>query len=417
MIIQFSILLLLVGATGYETRRLALAGRAQPPAPRETAPSRDLASAWTLALLALGVGLRYLVGLRGHNYDVESYLIVSDIYATGNNVYAFTGRYNYGPIWLHILGLLSWLSFQSADSMQAFLTLLTTLMTLADLGIFYVLRRKVSTRAGLLFFLNPIAIIISGYHRQFDNLALLVGLLAVLCWERAGRQWGKRKLLALGILGLSLVVKHVLIVFPLWLAFYEKSWRRRALVVALPLAIFFASFLPYWSDSNGGVLKNVFGHAASQTATFWKYFATCLTTLTQHLLGLQPKTLFLLTMAGGALLFKRDAPFRALATYVCVLLICSSSMENQYLAIPLLYVSIFPNSFFGLYTLFGAYYLCYSKQGLQFEALARIIPFDIQTLPDFYFVLTLLLGFIVAEYGKHIGAALHRRLNSPATTP
>jgi hypothetical protein len=409
MTVQIAIFVLLMGASLLEYRRLLALGRGEP---SWTWTSAKVSTAWVALLLLLGVGLRFLVGLRGHNFDVESYLIVSDIYRTGNNVYAYTGRYNYAPLWFHVLGFLSWISLKTGDAdtaLRVFLTLLTALFTLADLAIFFLLRRRISPVAGLLYFLNPISIIISGYHRQFDNLAILLGLIAVLVWERSGKEWGKNRLLALALLGLSLATKHVLILFPLWLAFQETTWRRRALIAALPLAIFFISFLPYLPGDNGGILKNVFGHKASQTATFWKYFATCPTMLANHLAGLEPKTLFLASMAGAAYLFRREPVFRLLATYLCLLLILSSAMELQYLAIPLLFVSCYPNAFFGVYTIFSVYFLSYAKYGLHFEALKAFVPLNIAGAPDFYFVLPLLLGFVVAAWGAPLGALLARR--------
>lgn len=409
MIAQIVIVALLAGAFLIEGRRILASGQGRP---TWTWTAAEPSTVWIAALLFLGVGLRYLAGLRGFNYDVESYQLVSDILRSGNNVYAHTSRYNYAPLWFNILGLFSWISLKAGDlddAMRIFLALLTTLLTLVDLAIFFLLRRRFSSVVGLLYFLNPISILISGFHRQFDNLAILIGLIAVLIWERSGKEWDRNRLLALALLGLSLVAKHVLIFFPLWLAFQEKGWRRRALILGIPLAIFLLSFLPYFPGDNGGILKNVFGHKASQSATFWRYFATSLTMLANQLANVEPRTLFLCSMAGCGWFFRREPVFTLLATYLCLMVILSSAVEIQYLAIPLLYVSYRPNAFFAVYSFFGAYYISYAVQGMRFIALKQYVPMHIDVFPDFYFILTLLLGFAVATWGAPLGAWLVKR--------
>jgi len=406
MIARLTIFGLILLATSIETVRLLpqeqrpaclrwFFGRAEAAA---SAPRRGRSVGLVLGLLGLGVLLRYVAGLRGFNYDVESYFRVSELYEHGMNVYANTGRYNYGPLWFHVLGFFRWVSSYSVDPPSTFTTLLTTLLTLVDLGIFLLLQKRVSTVAGLIYFLNPISIIISGYHRQFDNAALLLGLGAVLLWERGGKDFGRFKFASLVLLGFSLMLKHILFLFPLWMAFFEKEWRKRLLIVALPCLIFLAGFLPYWSEGSEGILRGVFGHSSSQTATFWKYFVTGLSLLADQLLGLDPKRLFILSLASAALWMKRATLFDSFICYICLLIILSSAIENQYLAIPAMFIAVYINSFLILYILFSSYFLAYTKYGLQLYPFEDAIPYDIRMSADLYFVFALLVGFVVAIY-------------------
>ena len=82
--------------------------------------------------------------------------------------------------------------------------------------------KNYSLKIGLLFFLNPISIIITGHHNQFTNFALLFGFLSVLLYEKNNLNF--KIILPLIIMGLSLSVKHVLIFFPIWWAFKEKRF-------------------------------------------------------------------------------------------------------------------------------------------------------------------------------------------------
>ena len=79
--------------------------------------------------------------------------------------------------------------------------------------------------------------LISSYHLQFDNLAILLLLTAVVLFERA------KELPAALALAASLLIKHVTVLHPL--LFRRQPGWRGLLPVALPYAVFVAAFLPY----------------------------------------------------------------------------------------------------------------------------------------------------------------------------
>ncbi len=43
------------------------------------------------------------VSSLGHTYDFDSYRLVANAITYGKNVYAWTPRYNYGPVWFNLL--------------------------------------------------------------------------------------------------------------------------------------------------------------------------------------------------------------------------------------------------------------------------------------------------------------------------
>ncbi len=149
--------------------------------PPVTADSDKIPSVTVVVLLA-GALARPWVATRGHNFDFESWLIAADIFSHGGNIYAETSRYIYGPVWFLLLGILWPIARLFPDSALAFRYILPCFLTLADIGIFFVLRRKFGPIAAVLFFLNPISIVISGYQVQVDNIAILLGSWAMELW-------------------------------------------------------------------------------------------------------------------------------------------------------------------------------------------------------------------------------------------
>src|SRR5579859_6127536 len=175
---------------------------------------------WVGVVLLVGLAARGFFATLGHNYDFESCRVIAGLMEEGKNVYANTDRYNYGPV---LFNLLYVLDVVAGRNPEVFRGLLVALLSLADAGIAWILWRKYGLRAGVLFFLNPVSIMITGYHNQFDNVAVLLGLCSVILYgEDFAKRPGGRQYGALGILGLSLMTKHLLFVFPLWLAVKQK---------------------------------------------------------------------------------------------------------------------------------------------------------------------------------------------------
>jgi hypothetical protein len=316
--------------------------------------SRPAAPLLVWVVIILGVALRLLAPLRGHNYDVDSYRIVADIVAAGGNVYNGTTRYNYGPIWFHILhglDLLPWFGDGNALRWKV-----ATFLTVVDVGLFVFLLRRYSLAVAALFFLNPISIIITGYHSQFDNVAVLLGLLAAASYGDA-RGRGVRALALVG-LGLSLSVKHILFMFPFWLAFKERGWRAKSAVILIPYLVFLGGFLFYLPGIEG-IAKNVFGYRSFDNAPLWSIF------LPDAVLSVVPKFL----LFAGALFvlgfyWRKKSALDSLHFYLISLVVFSSALANQYLAICTPSIAVLWNWGYALYTVAATAFLVVEKSGL-----------------------------------------------------
>jgi hypothetical protein len=214
-----------------------------------------------VAAIAVGLAGRIALAAAGHNYDLESWQLVAGLCSEGKSVYASTTRYNYGPIWAWVVsGLMQLAGLLRVGPGEGFHILVAAFLGTVDVLVSVVVVSGYSYTAGLVFLLAPIGFLVSGYHSQFDNLALLVALLG---WRLVrGDHPGLARLMSSAVLiGLSLVVKHILLFFPIWLLFRPSLGpvRRRIAYVALAYACFAASFAPWLFDgaSRAGIVANV----------------------------------------------------------------------------------------------------------------------------------------------------------------
>ncbi len=214
-----------------------------------------------LLAMGIGVGLRlYLAACYYGNYDQQSFEIVAGIVRRGGNVYAETHRYNYSPLWSYCLLALSHISEWSSLEFHFVVRAFATVVDLADAALIALLAGRVASRkmstAFAFYLLNPVAILLTGFHGQFENLALLPLLAGTyLCTVHPKRPPG----MSVWLLGtLAILVKHIT-AFGVWMLFvYAFPTRRRALGMAvLSMMLFSASFLPYLSEGAAGIIANV----------------------------------------------------------------------------------------------------------------------------------------------------------------
>lgn len=324
---------------------------------------------WIAGLLVLGIVLRFAMMKRGFNFDMESWRLAADITAHDGNVYAETYRYNYGPIWFEVLHILDRIAQSFPDPYHAFRFLIVGTLTLADVGIWYLLRKRFGLVAGFLFFLNPISIIITGYHNQFDTVAIFAALAAMVVYGDVSGGLTKRKLWGLALLGLSLTVKHIFFLFPLWLAVKQRGWREKLVVLALPIGIFLASFVPFAAEGHAGIAKNVFGYSSFSNSPFW---FTMLPQFVQSVVSI--KLLFFGALVVFAFIMRKRPVVESLLMYTIILVVFSAAIANQYLAIVCAGIAVFPNFFYALYTLFATLMLSISDAGLHSDKVQQALP-------------------------------------------
>jgi hypothetical protein len=204
----------------------------------------------------VGLVLRMLLAAQPmYNFDVESYTIVAGIMRHGGNVYAETDRYNYSPVWFNLLNLLSYLPVAFPFAVRGFLSIV-------DMFNGYLLQRLLGPRAAIIYWLSPVAILIVGYHGQFDTLAATPLLMAMALYQSptSSRSWKPWALMVLSIL-----IKHLL-VFSTWMVMvYRYGVRKATALFALAVGILALSFVPFLPAGADGILHNVILYRSIQT--------------------------------------------------------------------------------------------------------------------------------------------------------
>jgi hypothetical protein len=314
---------------------------------------------WVLPVLAGGIFARFWIGRFGVNFDFDSYRIVIDLLQQGKNVYASTDRYNYGPVWFNTLNLLDWLA---GHEIHRFRLLLTGFLTLVDIGIVWLLWRRFGKWPAIIFFLNPISIIVTGMHNQFDNFGVFVGLLAVIQFgDDFDRPLNGRKFFALALLGLSLMTKHVLFLFPFWLAVKQRGLVPKILVMGVPVLVFLLGFAPYWAGGSAGIMQNVFHYSSTETATHY-FYSLFVPGILQ--LCFSPKIIWGLILAALAFACRRRDGLNTLFIYLAAMVACAPATTNEYLAIPASFAAVELNPFAIIYLLVGGLQLTLATSGL-----------------------------------------------------
>ncbi|MEO1882643.1 MAG: hypothetical protein ABGX71_03480 [Methyloprofundus sp.] len=317
---------------------------------------------WFMFVILAGTLLRLAIAQRGYNFDIASYRIVADIMANDGNVYQETQRYNYGPIWFYILSFIDTLPFPISDPLLSLRWKVTGFLSIIDIAIATCLYRWYGLKIATLFFLNPISIIITGYHCQFDNLAILCALISIKILDQNASIISYKTLLGLILLGLCLTIKHLLFLFPFWLAFKNTRWRDKLLTISIPYTLFLASFLPFLAKGGNGIINHVFLYRGFANAPFWHGVAP------EVIINKIPIfLLFVGTLLVLGLFFRTKKPLESLYLYTIVLVIFSSAVANQYLAICIVAISVYSNFIYALYSIAGMLYLLASGDGLHFS--------------------------------------------------
>ena len=305
-------------------------------------------------LLVLVLRLSIAAQFRG-NYDSESFRIVADIVLSGQNVYAATTRYNYSPLWA---GALAALWAMARPSFSVFVLLIGLLQTAADVAsallVVRIARRlgrpgDEARRAGLLFFSNPISVLASGAHGQFDGLAILLLLGAILVALDDGLERRSGRVVAL--LSASLLVKHITAFHPL---LFSRRARRPGLsdaAVATPYLLLGLSFVPFL-----GAWRSIWANVGMYGTRGAKP-GLLLAIIDIPRYGAPVYVVVFAAAVVWAIREGRDLelPRAALMLWLAVLTFLPS-YGIQYLVWPVAVGALYPSVGFGLYSLAGALY-------------------------------------------------------------
>lgn len=213
--------------------------------------------AWMwVVLLALGVRLIPAILLPvGAGYDIQSFRLVAEAFLQGQDVYtsAAAGRHPYLPFQMVFLALALVAARFSGLPFVVWVKMPPVLADAAITGlIYYCFRRvgkdrEVALRWSALYALNPISILVTAYHGQFEAVTLLLLLLAWIFWR-----FHQRHLRSALFCGLAILNKTWPVVFVPLLIMRLRDNRTRLLyaTVALTVPVFFTVGYILWFASD-----------------------------------------------------------------------------------------------------------------------------------------------------------------------
>ncbi|MCA9995265.1 MAG: DUF2029 domain-containing protein [Anaerolineales bacterium] len=296
---------------------------------------------WLLAI-ALFVRLLPIVLLPvGAGYDIESFLLVGRAILAGQEVYtseAF-GRHPYLPMQMYLIGAALW---AARHTFVPFVVWIKLPGLLADVGITAVIFRTTRQHSpvetaqyyALLYAFNPISLLVTAYHGQFDAVAVLLLLLA---WHFYQSEQQNRSALALGF---AILNKTWPVVF-LPITFIRlPNWRSRLtyalIAVAIPV-VFTLLYIIIFAADPTPMLRRALTH--SGVAGYWGHsaivavaarFAGSLQPVYDGLLVLQ-RPLLLLTGLTALWFTRSQTALNALVTIILAEFAVSVGMGIQWL--------------------------------------------------------------------------------------
>lgn len=318
-------------------------------------------------IILISILFRLLISKIGYTYDLESYHIVGKLINAGKNIYAETDRYNYSPLWALTLGFIKNVSYVFDNNELFFRVFIIILLSFADVFIAFWLWRQYNFFFFIIFLFNPLSIYITGFHNQFDNLAIAFALWSAFFIEKKDI---KKKLLGYLLLSLSICFKHLFIFILPWL-FFRAKLRKEKYLVFLPVLIFLVLFLPFSFSNQGlkGIWENVFTYRNAYNIYSFFIFK-----------GIWRPLILLFLISFAFLLIKKEKLTKQFALYLLLITAFSPIAAGQYLIIPIVgHLVINP--------LLGLFYITIASGFIFFKIsnfLSFIIPvFQLSTLSLF----------------------------------
>lgn len=360
--------------------------------------------------------LRILLSMTGHNHDFPSWCIVGNAVSNGENVYTSTSRYNYGPIFSIFLGLLWRLSNMFIDQVDAFRSLIILTLTIVDTTIACIIFHKLlNINKALAYLLNPISFVIVAYQNQFDNLAILFAIIGVQYIQKHENKYND--LLGAIFISISLITKHILLLFPVWILFKKGlSLKSRVTILTVSYTGFIISFVPYLPEGMPSILLNVFNYPSLDNFPLlypilnWGHLD-----LFNFIHSHSRQTFLLLILIFGWIM-RNESPDTSFSIYLILIVALTSGLYNNYLTIPIFGLIMISNNIvslwlFWLYVTISTVIMLFHQDlinlssSLLSESLIGYFLFEssvIYTILCFILFLYVIIFYAHSSYKKHI---------------
>ncbi len=294
--------------------------------------------------MLLGLILRLGLSQLGYNHDITAYYHVGEIITEGEIVYAVSNKFNYGFIMAYVFGGCFWVNKTIGyGTMQGMHALVCLICALFDLLIALQLKRRFGNTIAFFFYFNPISLLITGYHSQFDTIAIYFGLKFWFSLE------DKKPLFNAAIwLGISLIIKHVFLLFLPWLLFSKQySLKQRLVLFTTPLFVFLLSFSLFMLDpaARTGIFAHVFSYNSFEQHSLIGIICRQIPHFEHFNLhyfdGNLKKYLFMSMLSLLGYFVMQRTSTKSIYIYLWALVGLSSGMTDQYLAITCVSTAVF----------------------------------------------------------------------------
>lgn len=269
--------------------------------------------------------------------DIYSYNLQAETVFKHLNVYTVTDRYPYPPVWIWIIALAAWFSIHLG---VPFDQMAKAPATIGDYAIAIVLLLFAIRRFGwslfalvpmALFALNPLAVLISAGHGQFDSLVIAFLLLAIYL---RGEQQDRRIIWGSLAIGVAIALKgYPVLALPVFVAAAPPGSRLRTTIAAfVPLVVSTVFYCAIFGVSSR-MLPNILGYQS--TGDFgWGYLMAPYSAdapILALLLGVVSKVLIVLFAVIAPALLLRRHPVLALVMLFSAFYALTYTMSVQYL--------------------------------------------------------------------------------------
>lgn len=223
-----------------------------------------------LALLVIAFIVRLVPMILlpvGAGYDIESFQLVGKALVNGEEVYtsAARGRHPYLPLQVYVIGAATYLDLVTPIPFILWIKLPAVLADVLITGVIFTVIRRVQDLVtpaifgALLYALNPISVMVSAYHGQFDAISVLLLLMAWSTWH-----FGAQIKKSASFLGFAILNKSWPIVF-FPVAFIRlRSHRQRLIYTALAFGVpivFTAAYVVSFGADPTPMLRRALTHS------------------------------------------------------------------------------------------------------------------------------------------------------------
>jgi hypothetical protein len=198
------------------------------------------------------------------------------------------------------------------------------------------------TRTAIFFYLSPVSFLVTGYHGQFENFAILMVLTGILMYLVLAARPVLRTVLLWLFATAGMIIKHNV--------FYEliiclnssikRYWIKLSLFI-ISVIVFLLLFIPYWKTGSKGIIEHVFEYGSFSGA----YGVTSLFAL-PHL-----KYLFIAAMFIFPLFLKSKDIIAQCLLGMLFFLTFTTGFAAQYFVLPVALGAVRPSKFLLFYTL------------------------------------------------------------------